>query len=73
MKVALVNASNNSVVVEFTVTVPLPIDSLFVKDRKTKQNYVLVRSKGTDTTQTPRQLIPVPWDQYCGLYIREIF
>lgn len=71
MKIALVDIKNNEVV-KFDVTVPTPIDTMFVKDRHTKQNYILIRSKGEDTTKTPRQLIPVPWDQYCGLYIKEI-
>ena len=71
MKIALVDIKNNEVV-KFDVTVPTPVDAMFVKDRHTKQNYILIRSKGEDTTKTPRQLIPVPWDQYCGLYIKEI-
>lgn len=71
MKISLVDSKGVSVV-EFDVTVPAPVDSLFVKDRTTKQNYILIRSKGKDSTEAPRQLIPVPWDQYCGLYIKEI-
>lgn len=71
MKIALVDTKGKSVV-EFDVTVTTPVDALFVKDRQTKQNFLLIRSKGEDTTQTPRQLIPIPWDQYCGLYIKEI-
>lgn len=71
MKITLVDA-NRKTVVDFDVTVPAPVDALFVKDRETRQNYILIRSKGKDTTTTPRQLIPVPWDQYCGLCIKEI-
>lgn len=71
MKISLVDTKGNSVV-EFDVTIPTPVDSMFVKDRTTKQNYILIRTKGEDTTATPRQLIPVPWDQYSGLYIQEI-
>ncbi len=71
MRISLVDSKNNEVV-SFKVTVPEPVDALFVKDRKTRQNYLMIRSKGEDTTQTPRQLIPIPWDQYCGLYIKEI-
>lgn len=70
MKIALVD-SKNTEVVSFDVTIPTPVDAMFVKDRHTKQNFLLIRSKGEDTTQTPRQLIPIPWDQYCGLYIVE--
>ena len=70
MRISLVDIKGKTVV-DFDVTVPAPVDALFVKDRETRQNYILIRSKGPDTTKTPRQLIPVPWDQYCGLYIKE--
>lgn len=48
----------------FPIAVPEPIDFLFVKDRKTKEKYLLVRTKGEDPYTGHKQLFSVPYDQY---------
>lgn len=46
------------------VCVPDPVDYLFVRDRSTKEKYLMIRTHGEDPFEGHKQLHPVPYDQY---------
>lgn len=49
----------------FTVAIPEPYICLMVKDRQTKQHYLMVRTKGADPFDlSKKQLFPIPYSQY---------
>lgn len=55
----------------FTVAIPEPYSCIMVKDRTTKQWYIMVRTKGADPFDvTKRQLFPVPYTQYDDIDIQ---
>lgn len=49
----------------FDIFINSPYNLLFVKDRQTKQNYLMAREKNADPFDvTKRQLFLVPYGQY---------
>lgn len=55
----------------FDVVIPEPYNCIMVKDRQTKQRYLMVRTKGADPFDvTKRQLFPVPYTQYDDIDIQ---
>ena len=55
----------------FTVAIPKPYNCIMVKDRTTKQWYVMVRTKDADPFNiTKKQLFPVPYTQYDNIDIQ---
>lgn len=49
------------------IMVPEPFDFLFVKDRKTKVKYLLIRTHGEDPYEGHKQYLEVPYDQYSNV------
>ena len=55
----------------FDIFVNEPFNILFVKDRQTKQKYIMVREKDADPfDMTKCQLLPVPYCQYDSIELQ---
>ena len=55
----------------FDIFVNEPFNILFVKDRETKQRYLMVRESGADPYDvTKRQLFPIPYCQYDNIELQ---
>ena len=66
--VYLINERTKNVVQACQVFVEEPLEVIFCKDRKTKQRYVMVRTKGSDPFDiTKRQLFETRFCQYDGV------
>lgn len=55
----------------FTVPIdlPQPVQTIFCKDRKTKQRYLMFRTITQNVLTAPKMLIPVMFSQYDGIII----
>jgi hypothetical protein len=55
----------------FTVPIdlPQPVQTIFCKDRKTKQRYLMFRTVTQNALTAPKILIPVMFSQYDGIIV----
>lgn len=55
----------------FTVPIdlPQPVQTIFCKDRKTKQRYLMFRTITQNVLTAPKMLISVMFSQYDGIII----
>jgi hypothetical protein len=70
-KVHIIDNNLNAETFCFDIAISSPYSFLFVKDRETKQRYLMVRESGADPFDvTRRQLFPIPYSQYDNIELR---
>jgi len=63
----IIDDSTKKITHVIPITVPEPHDFLFVKDRKTKEKFIMIRTHGEDPYEGHKQLQKVPYDQYSNV------
>lgn len=64
-RIHIIDRNLNQETFVFDIVIDEPYNFLFVKDRETKQRYLMVRTSGADPFDvSKRQLFPIPYCQY---------
>lgn len=61
--------SKKQLLFPLVIDLPQPIQTIFCKDRKTKQRYLMFRTITDNALEAPKVLIPVTFSQYDGIII----
>ncbi len=61
--------SKKELLFKVPIDLPEPIQTIFCKDRKTKQRYLMFRTVTNNSLTAPKIMIPVVFSQYDGIML----
>lgn len=69
MKTYYVLNDKRQVLYALPIDLPEPVQTIFCKDRQTKQRYLMFRTVTENSLTAPKILLPVKFSQYDGISI----